>query len=205
MSTSSHKYIATSLVVSCTIDIFQTVAICYVLLCPHTYLATLFPALVDDVIFTHIRVMNKLIYPASGSLYFHNAVAQVVEHHGQYIRVNWHAVPMYSSSLREVYEHVLRLLIEARLDRVLCDHHCMPAIMPQDQEWLATDWVVRAVREGGYRHCAIVESTDVFNRLGTNHIVQRLRGTLPLTVSYFSDSTSAEQWLLESGLRRQAS
>lgn len=149
--------------------------------------------------------MNKLIYPANGSLYFHNSVAQIVEHHGQFARINWHPVPMFSASLREAYEHLLRLLKEARLDRVLCDHHCMPAIMPQDQDWLATDWFPRATREGCYRYCAIVESQDVYNRLGTNRVVQRLRGNVPLSVAYFSDTAAAEQWLLETSVRRQAS
>lgn len=149
--------------------------------------------------------MNKLIYPATGSLHFHNPVAQIVEHHGQFIRVNWQAVPMFSTSLREIYEQLLRLLREARLDRVLCDHRCMPAIMPQDQDWLVNDWFPRAAAEGHYRYCAIVESQDVYNRLGTNHVVQRLRGTVPISVAYFAEVGAAEHWLLEGSMRRQAS
>lgn len=149
--------------------------------------------------------MNKLIYPAEGSLYFHNPLASVIEHPGQYIRVSWQAVPTFSTKLREVYEHVLRLLKESRLERVLCDHHCMTAIMPEDQEWLIKDWFPRAAREGGYRYCAIIESQDVYNRLGTNRVVQLLRGTSPINVSYFADTAAAEQWLVEGSLRRKAS
>ena len=140
--------------------------------------------------------MNKLIYPTHESLYFANSLAQVVEYSGHYVRVEWQSAPMLSQDLRKVYEQILLLLKESQLTKVLSDHQLMPAIMPQDQHWLATDWAPRAVREGHYSHCAVVDAYDVYNRLGTTSVVQHIRRTLDLRVAHFPDHESAERWLL---------
>ncbi|MBC8083948.1 MAG: hypothetical protein H7Z21_12115 [Hymenobacter sp.] len=139
--------------------------------------------------------MDKLIYPAHESLYFHNSLACVVEHPGLYVRVDWMPTPMFSGHLREVYEHILLLLKESGLTKVLSDHQLMPAIMPSDQEWLTSDWAPRAVREGGYRRCAIVDAHDIYTRLGNTRLVQQIRRRTLLTVAHFPDCRSAESWL----------
>ncbi len=140
--------------------------------------------------------MNKLIYPIHESLYFQNSLAQIVEYSGHYVRVEWLAAPMLSQNLREVYEQILLLLKESQLSKVLSDHQLMPAIMPQDQLWLATDWAPRAVHESLYRHCAVVDAYDVYNRLSTTSVVQHIRRSLDLRVAHFPDHESAERWLL---------
>jgi elongation factor P--beta-lysine ligase len=142
--------------------------------------------------------MNNLIYPRHESLYFHNSLAYIVESPGEYARVEWQAAPMFSSSLREVYEQLLQLLKEKQLRKVLSDHQLMPAIMPKDQQWLATDWVPRAVQESGYRYCAIINAHDAYNRLSTNQIEHKIRGSLPLQIAHFQDQQAASSWLLNS-------
>ncbi|WBO85963.1 hypothetical protein [Hymenobacter yonginensis] len=142
--------------------------------------------------------MNKLVYPYQKSLYFHNSLANIIEHPGRYVQVEWQPTPMFSVSLREVHEQLLQLLKESQLSKVLSDNQMMPAIMPHDQDWLATDWAPRAVQESGYRYCAIINSHDVYNRLATTDLVHRVRGSVALRVSHFQDYDSAARWLLSS-------
>ena len=140
--------------------------------------------------------MNQLIYPTHESLYFQNSLAQIVEHSGHYVRVEWQNAPMRSPDLREVYEQILLLLKESPLSKVLSNHQLMPPIMPPDQLWLATDWAPRAVHESHFRYCAVVDAYDVYNRLSTTSVVQHIRRTLNLRVPHFPDQVSAERWLL---------
>ncbi|WBA42930.1 hypothetical protein [Hymenobacter canadensis] len=142
--------------------------------------------------------MDNQLYPRQQSLYFHNHLANIIEYPDCYVQVEWQPAPMYSSSLREVYEQLLQLLQESKLSKVLSDHQMMPAIMPPDRDWLVTDWAPRAVQHSSYRYCAIINSHDVYNRLGTTELVQRIRGSVALHVSHFQDHESAARWLLSS-------
>ncbi|SHM14286.1 hypothetical protein [Hymenobacter psychrotolerans] len=139
--------------------------------------------------------MNKLIYPAHESLYFHNRLAHVVELPGRYVRVEWLVAPMFSPDLRQVYEQTLLLLKEARLHKVLTDHQLLPAIMPRDREWLVHDWVPRAVREAQYRCCAIVGSQDMYARLAATHLGRQAHRHMGLQIAHFSDCAAAAHWL----------
>lgn len=144
--------------------------------------------------------MDKLLYPFQKSLYFHSSLAVIIEYPGRYVQIEWQPVPMFSNDLREVYEQLLQLLKESQLSKVLSDHQMMPAIMPHDQDWLATDWAPRAVRESAYRYCAIINSHDVYNHLGTNELGQRIQRNSSLRISHFSDPELAAQWLLSGTL-----
>ena len=139
--------------------------------------------------------MPDLLYPTRESLYFHNSLASIIEHSLGYVRIEWHPTLVRTSELREVYEQVLLLLKESGITKVLSDHQLLAAIMPDDQCWLANDWAPRAVQEGGYSHCAIIQAYDIVSHLATLKITKAL--TAPLTVSYFDDEKAAEEWLLQ--------
>ena len=111
-----------------------------------------------------------------------------------YVRIAWQDAPMDSGALRAVYEHALHLLIRSGLTKILPDHGQMAPFQAADRDWMLRTWVPRAVAEAGYRHCAIVESKQVFNRLGTRHLVMEL-GTSTLAVAYFDEAAAADAWL----------
>ncbi|UOQ51568.1 hypothetical protein [Hymenobacter cellulosivorans] len=138
--------------------------------------------------------MADLRYPANASLYYHNELANVVEFTFGYVRIDWNPVPITSAALRAVYEQALNLLRSRGLCKILTDHQLMPPVPAGEQEWLVQDWAPRAIREAGYRYCAVVQSYDVLNRQSTQQIVQRL-GKEPFTVRYFEDDQAAEDWL----------
>ncbi|MBJ6107703.1 hypothetical protein JAO73_01680 [Hymenobacter sp. BT523] len=132
--------------------------------------------------------------PASASLYFHNALGRVELVDDAYVRIAWQAAPMDSAALRAVYEHALHLLKRTGLTKVLTDHGQMAPFRAEDREWMTRTWVPRAVAEAGYSRCAIVESAQAFNRLGTRHMVLEL-GTSTLDVAYFGEAAAADAWL----------
>ena len=141
--------------------------------------------------------MADLQYPANASLYYHNELANVIGHADGYVRIEWNPVPIRSSSLRAVYEHVLGLLRSQGISKILTDNQFMPPVPPSEQEWLIQNWAPRAVLEAGYRFCAIIQAHDVLSQLATQHMVQQL-ACVPLTIRYFEDSREAESWLLHS-------
>ncbi|PJJ60340.1 hypothetical protein [Hymenobacter chitinivorans] len=142
--------------------------------------------------------MADLRYPADASLYYHNDLATIMEHAHGYARIDWHPVPITSAALRTVYEQVLTLLSSRGLCKILTDHQLMPPVLAAEREWLTQNWAPRAMREAGYRYCAIVQAYDVLSQQSTQHMVQQLAET-PLTIRYFEDAQAAEDWLRSAG------
>ncbi|MBC6990022.1 MULTISPECIES: STAS/SEC14 domain-containing protein [Hymenobacter] len=138
--------------------------------------------------------MADLLYPTDESLYFHNELASVIEHPAKFVRIEWQIVPVRSSEFRMVYEQVLALLKNKGYTKVLTDHRSMPPILPEDKEWLARCWAPRAVHEGGYKRCAVVQTQDSANYLYTKHITHAINH-LALEVGQFEDQQAAVRWL----------
>ncbi|GGF09167.1 hypothetical protein [Hymenobacter cavernae] len=139
--------------------------------------------------------MLALRYPTHESLYFHNSLASIIEHSFGYVRIDWHPVVIRSGELHEVYGQVLTLLRESGLNRILSDHQLRAPLMPDDQRWIVTDWVPRAVRECGYARGALMQAHDVISQLTNRRITDQLPDR-PL-IRYFDDLHLAERWLLE--------
>ncbi|KAA9333191.1 hypothetical protein F0P96_09430 [Hymenobacter busanensis] len=126
-------------------------------------------------------------------VYFRNAVGWVSAEDDAYVRMAWTGMAMSSRELRALFEQALSLLKQQGLTKILSDHRLMPSIAPLDQQWLAQEWVPRAMSEADYACCAVVQSQNVFNRLGTAQVVMQL--TTPLVVKYFDDLPAADAWL----------
>lgn len=142
--------------------------------------------------------MADLRYPANASLHYHNELANVVEYASGYVRIDWNPIPITTAALRDVYEQALSLLCSKGICKILTDHQFMPPVPAAEQEWLVRNWAPRAIREAGYRYCAIVQAYDMLNQQSTQLIVQRL-GQETFTVRYFEDDQAAEEWLRGTG------
>lgn len=101
-----------------------------------------------------------------------------------------------SAALRQLYEKSAELMHLRHLGAVLSDHRGMPALSEADQQWLGEVWVPRTMRETTYAHVAVIDSTNVLNRLATDTVVLAI-SNLPLTVRYFTEVNEAEAWLRE--------
>lgn len=92
-------------------------------------------------------------------------------------------------------------LMNVRLHRIsfwLADLRKMNAILRQDEQWSANDWFPRAAHSG-LKRMAILTSSDYFNQMSVERIMNNATPELPFAVSYFDNADSARAWLL-SGL-----
>ena len=75
--------------------------------------------------------------------------------------------------------------------RVLVNQTGMLAFTPAEQQWVAHDWLPRAV-VAGYRYGAVVVSPQALVRLATSFITTSVMGQ-PLTYRSFDSETEAAE------------
>lgn len=78
----------------------------------------------------------------------------------------------------------------------------MQPFSQSEQHWVAHDWRPRAVREGGYRHGAVLVSPNVLVRLATAYVTSHVQG-LPLVYRSFDADADAGRWLPQQPARPQ--
>lgn len=139
--------------------------------------------------------MAELVYPTNEFLHFQNELASVVEHAAGYVSIDWKPAPMRTTHLREVYSRALELLAYTRYGRILTDHQLMAPIMPHDAQWLVQEWIPLAIKAGGYRRCAVIQSHEPLGRQTTRNIAAQL-SDVPLTINYFPERPNAIAWIL---------
>ncbi|WBA44103.1 hypothetical protein [Hymenobacter canadensis] len=132
--------------------------------------------------------MNHTI-PASA------AIALVSCLRGGYVALKWHNVAATDEQLQAVYEQALLFMQSHRTPRLLSDHRVRPPLSLDLQQWLRDEWIPRAIREAGYSHCAIVESTSPLGRLAARAIGMAVTPTL--TARHFETVEPAQAWLLQ--------
>ncbi|MCC3157557.1 hypothetical protein LJ737_09920 [Hymenobacter sp. 15J16-1T3B] len=135
--------------------------------------------------------------PLSGpvSRYYHNPAAVISHPLGtDYLHLAWSATKTSPDELRAVYEQALRALQHFGLHKVLSDHTQRPPLPADVSEWVAQEWIPRAVQEAGYSHCAVVENHAPLGRLAAQSIGAQLPTGL-LTFRYFATLPEAAAWL----------
>ncbi len=100
------------------------------------------------------------------------------------------------AELRAIYEHVLQAMQRYQVTALLFVHQQPEAISPSMQEWLVANWIPRAIEQGKYQRCAIVENSSAEAKQATQAIGRQIDGTL--TYAFFADVEAAITWLLHS-------
>lgn len=100
------------------------------------------------------------------------------------------------AELRAIYEHVLQAMRRYEVTALLFVHQQPETIPPSVQEWLVANWIPRAIQQGKYQRCAIVEDSSAEARLATQAIGRQVDGTL--AYAFFADVEAAITWLLPS-------
>lgn len=129
------------------------------------------------------------------SLYFKNVAGQILEDSAGFLRINWYNQGRGFNDTRELFTHMMHALQRNNWSRILVNQVGMQPFSAQEQEWVAKDWLPRAVWEGGYRHGAVVVSHEVMVRLATAYITTQVSG-LPLIYQSFDVENEALTWLL---------
>ena len=98
-----------------------------------------------------------------------------------------------SDQFREGTETMLNLLIEQRVHKALANIRDMTLIGMEDQKWMETNFLPRAIRFG-FKACAIVNPTSYFNKVAVEAISFKVEKE-KLLISFFDTPEEAKNWL----------
>ncbi|TGE14691.1 hypothetical protein [Hymenobacter elongatus] len=132
---------------------------------------------------------------ATSSIYFRNPLCTISYHAEGYLQLLWTAVATTGPELQALYEHTLQALRHHRTGKLLTDHRQRQPLPLSTQQWIAQEWIPRAVREASYSHCAIVENQTPLGRLAARAVGEAV--AIPLTFRFFSVPTEAVAWLAQ--------
>ena len=105
-----------------------------------------------------------------------------------------------SAQFRAANERVLEAIKERKASKLLGDAEDFVLIGADDQMWLASNWIPRAL-QAGVRKIALVMPRFYFNRVAVDTVAQRLSGEFArnlVRIEYFDGRESARNWLAES-------
>jgi len=96
-----------------------------------------------------------------------------------------------SEQLRAVHERLLEFLREYKINKILGDDTALPLIEPDDQVWIAHDWMPRAVA-AGLKLAANKSPEAYFGRLA----VETIKASQSLlAIRSFDHFDEARRWL----------
>ncbi len=95
-------------------------------------------------------------------------------------------------AFRAANERVLAELTEHEADRLLGEMEALEHVAPADADWLANDWIPRAVR-AGLRRAALVTPAFELGHAPLQLVGERLPPNLEL--QYFDQLDPAREWL----------
>ena len=103
-----------------------------------------------------------------------------------------------SNEFREGTELMLNTLISNKCSNVLADISKMVLISQEDQRWLETNFLPRAIRFG-FKKIALIRPDSYFNRVAIETINSKI-DTGKLTFAVFDTVADAEYWLTKEEL-----
>jgi hypothetical protein len=130
------------------------------------------------------------------TLFFENNAGQLLEESTGFLRANWSANARGPHDVQDFLLQMIKGLQKNNWARLLGDQTRMRSFTSAEQQWVAHEWLPRAVREGGYRHGAILVAGNVLTRLATAYITTNVQG-LPLVYRSFETEAEAMHWLLQ--------
>lgn len=102
-----------------------------------------------------------------------------------------------SAQFRQGTETMLEELIHHNKEKVFGDIREMVLISQDDQNWLAEQFVPRAVRHG-MRFLALVRPTYYFNKVAVETVAYKVNDE-KLRIRFFNDPEEAKDWLASVG------
>ena len=127
------------------------------------------------------------------SFYFQNPAITGYHAAAGYLRLDWSGARTTDDELRGAYRQVLLAMKHYGTGQTLSYHGQRPLIPLAVQNRLTQEWIPRAVREAGYRQCAVVESMSPLGRLASQAVAQHKPDQLDCR--HFATLTDADAWL----------
>jgi hypothetical protein len=98
-----------------------------------------------------------------------------------------------SRDFRESNERIIGVIAERKASKLLGDIKEFVLIGADDQQWLTTNWIPRALA-AGLRTVALVTPIFYFNRVAVETVAQKL-DPQSIVVQHFDTGDAARQWL----------
>ena len=134
--------------------------------------------------------MNGVALP----VLFHNAAGQLQEDPAGFLYIRWAAHARTLADTQALFSSMSEALRRRGWGKILINQVEMWPFSPAEQQWVAQEWLPRAVRESGYRYGAVLVSHDAYTRLATAYITTSVGG-LPLRYRSFDEEAQARAWL----------
>lgn len=131
----------------------------------------------------------------AATLLFENPAGQLLLDPAGYLRLVWSSQPRQLPATQALLAALAAGLRQHRLGRVLANQTDMPPFSPDEQRWIAEQWLPQQARPAGYRSGAILVASNVLSRLATALVTG---GSHDDATRYrsFDDEASAVAWLL---------
>jgi hypothetical protein len=127
--------------------------------------------------------------------YFENPAGRVLIEPAGFLRTVWSPARRGPRDAQDLFAAMARALEAHGWSRILIDQRYMQPFSPEEQRWVAQQWLPQAVQRSGYRHGAVLISTNVMVRLATAYITTHVQG-VPLVYQSFDADAAAVAWLL---------
>ncbi len=109
-----------------------------------------------------------------------------------YVVMEWNGYAT-SAQFREGTEYMLKVLTENKASRVLADIRDMVLIGMEDQHWLDTDFLPRAIN-AGFAAIAIIKPVHYFNKVAVETVSYKVDKE-KLAINFFDSKEEAIKWL----------
>lgn len=129
--------------------------------------------------------------------FYQNEAGRLLYNAVGYVHLAWNAERITQAALEAFYEQVLALLLRTSATKILSEHGGRRPLSAEAQQWIATNWVPRAIAEAGFGYCAIVEGEDPIHRLATQSIISI--SPAQLVYKRFALVAEADSWLQSVG------
>lgn len=97
------------------------------------------------------------------------------------------------------FNQLLEYSVEHKIRRWLADAAIMPPVGSSEQAWLSEEWLPQVAQRGlMLSNLALVLPTSLHNHLVVESVLNDGRRYLNTNVQFFSDTTSALDWLTQS-------
>ena len=128
-------------------------------------------------------------------VFFENAAGRVVPDAAGFVRSYWGPQPRTLADTQALLRHLTHAMQRYGQPKVLAYQVEMLPFSPAEQAWVAEHWLPQAVREAGYRTCAIILAANLYARLATAYVTTNVHG-LPVRYRSFDSEADGVAWLL---------
>ncbi|UYZ57971.1 SpoIIAA family protein [Hymenobacter latericus] len=131
---------------------------------------------------------------APDKLRFANAFAEVQPDPEGFAYMRCLPGPRLLADYQEAMNALLRVIRNIGTGKALVDHMHIEPITPEEQQWVTTNWLPRAVVQGNYRYAALLSAPETMAWLNKvdPHLLDWPQAP---TFRHFSNETEARAWL----------